>query len=107
LQSRLKGSLEWFSRMNKKYLMPFHTYLTILALALAIVHLMFSSCPNPFPEWGLGIAGILVATGLLIKLRIAAKISPKLTKWVYQFHASLVVTGILVSVLLTGHLLMD
>jgi hypothetical protein len=107
LQSRLKGSLEWFTRMNKKYLMPFHTYLSVLALALAIVHLIFSSCPNPLPELGLIIAGVLVATGLIIKLRIAPKVSPKLTKWIYQFHASLVVSGIFVSVLLAGHIIMD
>jgi hypothetical protein len=99
---------EWFARVNNKYFMPFHTYLSMLALALAIVHLLFSSCPlNPFPEWGLIGAGILVVTGLIIKLRLAVKISPKLVKWIYQFHASLLVSGILVSILLAGHVLMD
>jgi hypothetical protein len=107
LRPRLKSALEWFTRVNKKYFMPFHTYLSILALALAIVHLMFSSCPNPLPEWGLIGAGILVTTGLIIKLRIASKSFPKLVKYIYQFHASLVVSGILVSILLAGHVLMD
>jgi hypothetical protein len=108
LQPRMKSALEWFARVNNKYFMPFHTYLSMLALALAIVHLLFSSCPlNPFPEWGLIGAGILVVTGLIIKLRLAVKISPKLVKWIYQFHASLLVSGILVSILLAGHVLMD
>jgi hypothetical protein len=107
LHPRLKGLLEWFTSMNKKYFMPFHTYLSILALVVATVHLLISSCPNPLPEWGLIIAGILVATGLIIKLRIASKVSPKLLKGIYQFHASLVVTGILISVLLAGHVFMD
>jgi hypothetical protein len=107
LGSRLKGALGWINRVNKKYFMPFHTYLSILALGLAIVHFLISTCPNPFPEWGLLIAGILVITGLIIKLRIAAKVSPKLVKRIYQFHTSLVVTGILVAVLLAGHTLMD
>jgi hypothetical protein len=106
-QSTLKNTLAWFTRVNNKYFMPFHTYLSILALGLAILHLLFSSCPNPFPEWGLIIAGILVVTGLIIKLRIAAKIFPKSVKYFYQFHASLVVSGILVSVLLIGHTIMD
>lgn len=108
LQPRMKSALGWFARVNNKYFMPFHTYLSMLALALASVHLIFSSCPlNPFPEWGLIGAGILVVTGLIIKLRLAVKISPKLVKGIYQFHASLVVSGILVSVLLVGHILMD
>jgi hypothetical protein len=107
LHPRLKGLLEWSTRMNKKYLMPFHTYLSILALVVATVHLLISSCPSPLPEWGLIIAGILVATGLIIKSRIASKISLKLLKGIYQFHTNLVVSGILVSVLLAGHVFMD
>jgi hypothetical protein len=107
LRPRLKGLLEWFTGVNKKYFMPFHTYLSILALVVAIVHLLFSSCPNLLPELGLIIAGILVATGLAIKLRIIAKVSPKFVKRLYQFHASLVVSGILITVLISGHILMD
>ena len=107
LRPRLKGLLEWCTRVNKKYFMPFHTYLSILALVVATAHLLFSSCLNPLPELGLIIAGILVATGLIIKLRIASKVSPKLLKGIYKFHASVVVSGILVSVLLAGHVFMD
>jgi hypothetical protein len=107
LGTRLKGTLDRFMRVNNKYFMPFHTYLSILALGLAILHLLFSSCPNPFPEWGLIIAGILGVTGLIIKLKIATRIFPKAVKYIYRFHASLVVTGILVFVLLVGHALMD
>ena len=107
LRPRLKGLLEWFTRVNKKYFMPFHTYLSILALVIATAHLLFSSCLNPLPELGLIIAGILVATGLIIKLRIASKVSRKLQKGIYKFHASVLVSGILVFVLLAGHVFMD
>jgi hypothetical protein len=107
LRPRLKGLLEWFTRVNKKYFMPFHAYLCILAFVVATVHLIFSSCPNPFPEWGLIIAGILVATGLIVKFRIVSKVSPKLVKWFYRFHVSLVISGILISFLLAGHIIMD
>jgi hypothetical protein len=107
LSPRLKRAVEWFTRTNKKYMMPFHTYLSIPAFLLASLHLLFSSCPNPFPELGLITAGLLVLTGVLIKFRIAARISPRLLKWMYQFHASLLVTGLLVSLLIAGHLIMD
>jgi hypothetical protein len=107
LPSSMKGSLERFARANKKYLMPFHTYLGIMGMILGVFHLIFSSCSNPLPEWGLIIAGILVISGLMIKYRIAAKLFPRFVKRIYQFHSSLVVTGILVSVLLAGHILMD
>jgi hypothetical protein len=106
-QSSLKRTLDQLACANKKYLMPFHTYLSILALALGVIHLMLSSCPNPFPEWGLILSGILVLTGAIIKYRVAAKVSPKFVKIIYQFHASLVVSGILASILFTGHILMD
>jgi hypothetical protein len=85
-RSGLKNVLAWFNRL---------------------LHFLSSSCPNPFPEWGLLIAGILVISGLLIKLRIASKVFPKSVKFIYRFHASLLVSGILVAVLLAGHTLMD
>jgi hypothetical protein len=106
-RSGLKNVLAWFNRLNNKLFMPFHTYLSLLAFGLALLHFLSSSCPNPFPEWGLLIAGILVISGLLIKLRIASKVFPKSVKFIYRFHASLLVSGILVAVLLAGHTLMD
>jgi hypothetical protein len=103
LRPGVKGLHEWSTRVNRRYLMPFHTYLSIPALALAIFHLELSSCPNPLPEWGLILAGILVATGVIVKLRIV----PRLAKRIYQFHSSLVVSAMLVGVLLAGHVIMD
>jgi hypothetical protein len=105
--SIVKQSLGRFTPINKRILMPFHTYFGILGLIFGIFHLFFSSCPNPLPEWGLVIAGVLVLTGLMIKFRIAAKLFPRFVKKIYQFHVSLVVSGILIFVLLAGHILMD
>jgi hypothetical protein len=107
LPLRLKGFMEWFYRLNKKYFLPFHTYLSLPALALSILHLSLSTCPNPLPELGLILVAVLATTGLIIKFRIGTKISPKFLKSMYQFHTSLVVLGILASVLVAGHLLMD
>jgi hypothetical protein len=104
LRADIKSAIERLNLVLKKYLMPFHTYLSILALALGVFHLFLSSCPNPFPELGLILMGILVGSGVIIKLKIAPKF---LRKTIYQFHASLVISGVLLAVLFVGHVIMD
>jgi hypothetical protein len=95
-------------RMNtaqKKYLMPLHTWLSIPALGLGLLHLTLSSCAaNPLPELGLILSGILVATGLFFKWKL---LPGSLRKRLYQFHASLIVSGVLLAILLTGHAVMS
>jgi hypothetical protein len=100
-----KNFLRHINNLQKKYLMPLHTYLSIAALGLGILHLTLSSCvANPFPELGLILTGILVTTGLLFKWRV---IPAFLRKALYKFHASLIVSGILLTILFTGHAVMD
>lgn len=105
VRSGIRNTISRLNAAQRKYLMPFHTYLSILALALGILHLRLSSCSaNPLPEWGLIGMGILVGTGLMIKL----KLSPtRFRRGIYKFHASLIVSGILATILLSGHLIMD
>jgi predicted ferric reductase len=104
LGQRVKGIIRRINNLQRKYLMPLHTYLSILALGLGILHLTLSSCvANPFPELGLILTGILVATGLLFKWKA---VPSKLRKTLYQFHASLIVSGILLVILFTGHAVM-
>jgi hypothetical protein len=101
----LKGIIQRINIGQRKYLIPFHTYLSILALGLGILHLGFSSCiENPLPEMGLLLAGTLVGTGLLSKWRIVPTV---FRKYLYQFHASLIVSGLMFVILLTGHAVMD
>jgi hypothetical protein len=89
----------------RKYLMPFHTYLSIFALAFGLLHLRLSSCvANPFPEWGLLLSGILVGTGLLAKWKV---IPAKYQRLLYRFHASLIVTALLFTILFVGHMIMS
>lgn len=96
--------LGFIRSVNRKYLMPLHTYLSILALGLGILHFTLSSCvANPFPELGLILTSILVTTGLLFKWKI---VPSAFRKVLYQFHASLIVSGILLVVLFTGHAVM-
>jgi hypothetical protein len=102
---RANSFLRHINNVQKKYLMPLHTYLSIAALGLGILHLTLSSCvANPFPELGLILTGILVTTGLLFKWRV---IPAFLRKALYKFHASLIVSGILLTILFTGHAVMD
>ncbi len=105
LGDKVKGYIRGFNNMQRKRLMPFHTYLSILALGMGILHLTLSSCvSNPFPELGLILSGILVVTGLLFKWKA---VPSKIRKSLYQFHASLIVSGILLVILYTGHAVMD
>jgi hypothetical protein len=99
------GFIRRINNVQRKYLMCFHTWLSILALGLGILHLTLSSCAaNPFPEWGLILTGILVTTGLLFKWKA---VPSKLRKTLYQFHSSLIVAGILLVILYAGHAVMD
>jgi hypothetical protein len=99
-----KSFLRHINNLQRKYLMPFHTYLSIAALGLGILHFTLSSCiANPFPELGLLLTGILVTTGLLFKWRAVPAI---FRKALYKFHSSLIVLGILLVILFTGHAVM-
>ena len=101
----VKKFIRRINNVNRKHLMPFHTYLSILALGLGILHLTLSSCiANPLPELGLILSGVLVATGLLFKWKA---VPIKFRKALYQFHASLIVSGVLLVILYTGHAVMD
>jgi hypothetical protein len=102
---KIKGFIRSANNTQRKYLMPLHTYLSILALGFGFLHLRLSSCiANPFPEIGLILAGVLVGSGLLFKWK---SVPTKIRKPLYQFHASLVVSGILLTILLVGHTIMS
>jgi hypothetical protein len=95
------GFLLRVNAFQRKYLMPFHTYLSILALGLGILHLTRSSCVlNPLPEIGLILCGVFVITGLLIKWKVFKK---SFGKALYKLHTSLIASGILVAILVVGH----
>jgi hypothetical protein len=87
--NRVRGFIRRFNNGQRKYLMPFHTYLSILALGMGILHLILSSCAaNPLPELGLILSGVLVTSGLLFKWKA---VPAKFRKALHRFHASLIV----------------
>jgi hypothetical protein len=100
-----KSFIRQINTVQKKYLMPLHTWLSIPALGLGILHLTLSSCAaNPLPELGLILSGTLVTSGLLFKWKA---IPASLRKTLYQFHASLIVSGVLLAILFIGHAVMS
>jgi hypothetical protein len=102
--SKEKGFIRRVNNAQRKYLMPLHTYLGIMALGIGILHLGLSNCAaNPFPELGLALSGILAATGLLFKWRATPT---TFRKALYKFHTSLLVSGVLLIILTTGHAVM-
>jgi hypothetical protein len=97
----IKEVVRRINTFQRKYLMPFHNWLSLPALGFGVAHLTLSSCEgNVLPEIGLILAGVLVATGLLIKLNLIPK---SFRKALYQFHTSLIVSGLLLAILLIGH----
>jgi hypothetical protein len=101
---KVKGFIRRINNIQRKYLMPLHTWLSITALGLGILHLTLSSCVgNPFPELGLILTGVLVTTGLLFKWKA---VPSAFRKTLYQFHSSLIVLGVLLVILYTGHAVM-
>jgi len=101
----VKGFIRRINKFQKKYLMWTHTLLSILGLGLGIWHLALSSCAaNPLPELSLFLLGILVVTGLLFKWNAVPK---SFRKFLFQFHANLIVSGVILTILFTGHVIMD
>jgi hypothetical protein len=105
LHQTVKGFIQRLNGVQRKYLLPFHTYLSILALGFGFLHLGLSHCiANPFPEIGLILSGVLIGAGLLFKVKQLPKV---LRKYLFQFHTSLIVSGLLITILFVGHSIMD
>jgi hypothetical protein len=99
----VQKSLRKFNQFQKKHLMKIHYYLNPVALGIAFFHFALSSCPiSPLPELGLCIISILLILGIIIKI----KGSPKMMKrFAYKVHTHPIISIILVSMVLTGHLM--
>jgi hypothetical protein len=103
--STIRFHLETFNRWQKKTFRKWHYYLNPLALGTAILHFSLSACPGQaLPEWGLAGASLIALTGLLIKI----KGTPSgLKKTAFAFHTHPIVVVVLLSILLSGHLMID
>ena len=98
-------SLKRINQFQKKHLMKIHYYLNPIALGMAVIHFALSSCPlSPLPELGLFFISLLLVLGIILKITG----SPKMMKrFAYKVHTHPIISMILVSIILTGHLMID
>jgi hypothetical protein len=105
LAPQSKDRVKRFNLHQKKHLMHFHYFLNPLAAMTALAHFSLSACrSSSLPEWGLAGATSLVLLGMAMKF----KVSPlNLRKIVYKIHTNPLSVGLVLTVLLIGHSIVD
>ncbi len=105
LAPQTKDGMKRFNQLQKKHLMHFHYFLNPLAAIMALAHFSLSACrSSSLPEWGLVGAVSLVLIGMAMKF----KVSPvSMRKAVYRIHTSPISVGLVLTVLLIGHSIVD
>jgi hypothetical protein len=105
LAGSIKERIKRFNQTQKRYLMPFHYLLNPLALLLALIHFSLSHCrSSSLPEWGLAVMAALAVIGILIKFKFAPK---NIRSTIYRIHTNPLPVGLLVTILLIGHSIVD
>ena len=99
------NTIKRFNQIQKRHLMRFHYVLNPVALGVAWIHFLLSSCRrSPLPEWGLICLGGMVILGFAVKFRLAPKIIKRL---VHRLHTGLALISVMVILIVTGHMLVD
>ncbi len=102
---QVQKSLRKFNQFQKKHLIKIHYFLNPVALGIAIFHFSLSSCPlSPLPELGLCFISLLLVLGIILKIKGSPKV---IRRFAYKIHTHPIISIMLVSVVLTGHLLID
>lgn len=98
-------SMKRFNQLQKKHLMRFHYVLNPVALCIALLHFLLSSCRSTrLPEWGLVLVTMMVVFGIVLHF----KISPKwMWRVVYRLHTASATYPALIVLLLVAHLILD
>jgi|GEM_PF-1238966 hypothetical protein len=105
LTDKSKTTLKTLKKAQKKYLMPLHYIVNIIALLLAIIHFSLSNCrSSSLPEWGLALMACIVVVGIILKMNITPK---GVRKTFYKIHTNPLTIGLVVTVLLIGHSIVD
>lgn len=105
LTDNAKITLKTFKKAQKKYLMPLHYLMNIIALFLAIIHFSLSNCrSSSLPELGLGLMACIVVVGVMLKMNVTPR---GVKKIFYKIHTSPLTIGLVVCVLLVGHSIVD
>jgi hypothetical protein len=105
LSPHRKHTIKAFNQFQKKYLIRFHYVLNPIALCVAFLHFLLSSCrSSPLPEWGLVVVTVMVVLGLMVKFGASPK---SMRKGVYRFHTSSAAFSAVILALVVGHLMVD
>lgn len=105
LTENTKKRLKNFKTAQKKYLMPFHYLINIIALLLAIMHFNLSNCrSSSLPELGLALMACIVVVGIMLKMNVTPK---GVRGFIFKIHTNPLTIGLVVSVLLVGHRIVD
>ncbi len=105
LEPGTRSSINKMNQLQKRYLMRFHFVLNPLALGMAVLHFLLSSCrKSSLPEWGLVFVTMMVLLGLMVRF----KVTPRwLRKQVYRLHTGFVTFSTMIILLVAGHHLID
>lgn len=105
LAPQTKSSIKRFNQLQKKHLMRFHYVLNPLALCIAFLHFLLSSCrSSSLPEWGLLLVTLMVILGLSLKFNACPK---WIRSVVYRLHTAAATFSTMILVLVVGHLIVD
>lgn len=105
LSKQTKNALRQINQFQKKYLMKFHYYFNPLALCIAVLHFLLSSCrKSSLPEWGLLLVVLMVFLGIMIKFKLTPKLIQKI---VYRLHTGLPTFSVMIVLLVVGHQIID
>jgi hypothetical protein len=105
LKPQTKSSIKAFNQFQKKYLMRFHFLLNPIALCVAFLHFLLSSCRiSPLPEWGLLLVTMMVALGVVLKFKVAPG---WLRRVIYRLHTTPATSSMVILLLVVGHLVVD
>ena len=105
LKLETKSAIKRFNQLQKKYLMRFHFILNPIALGMAVLHFLLSSCrKSSLPEWGLVFVTMMVLLGLMLRF----KVTPRwIREQVYRLHTGFAAFSTMIILLVVGHHLID
>jgi hypothetical protein len=105
LSARTRETVQWLNQTQRKYSMPAHYVLNLLALGLVSTHFFLSSCrTSMLPELGLALMILLAASGVILKFRVSPAFARKA---IALIHTSPLSLATVVLLLFIGHSIID
>lgn len=104
-ESQVRSSVIGLSRFLNNHLGKLHYILNPIALVIAFLHFLLSSCRSTsLPEWGLLLVATMALLGLTLRLKVPFIWMRKVA---YRVHTGSVTFLVVLIVLAGGHLMID